>query len=301
MQEKGNSFRNTEMMSWMGFFSNMLDVSPEKIHLMNICTKKKNVIPLIEAHKRVMIFADERNKDLCEELWEAGLGDCKVWYGFGNAPGREVKETDIKSIVGMELTGPTVFFIVNEHTRESYRIGIKNENFSRGPIRYVGREIRAVIMSMLDVDRQDTICIVDGESIVIEAAIAAREGTIIAVEPDKGAESSMRENAVKFGVHNVEIVGELKEGTLDHLPTPRLAFIVASKRLEEEIALLLQKNDHMQFIIYTLELDVLASIKNIFDKFGIRNMDVIQISVSKTNKENMFVSQPAPWLISGEK
>jgi len=142
---------------------------------------------------------------------------------------------------------------------------------------------------------------VDGESIVIEAAIAAREGTIIAVEPDKGAESSMRENAVKFGVHNVEIVGELKEGTLDHLPTPRLAFIVASKRLEEEIALLLQKNDHMQFIIYTLELDVLASIKNIFDKFGIRNMDVIQISVSKTNKENMFVSQPAPWLISGEK
>ena len=29
-------------------------------------------------------------------------------------------------------------------------------------------------------------------------------------------------------------------------------------------------------------------------------MEVLQINVAKTNKDSMFVNQPAPWLITGE-
>lgn len=300
MKQDNNTFRNTEMLNWMGFFSEKLDVSPEKIHPMNLCGRKKNVIPLIESHKRVMIFADESHRDLCYELWEAGLGECKVYIGKGTAPGSDIVETDIQTIMGKEITEPTVLFVVNENTRESYRIGIKNENFSRGPIRYVGNEIRAVIMSLLDVDRQDTICIFSGESIVIEAAIAASEGTIIAVEPDGGCMRAMEENASKFGVHNVEIIGDLKEETWEALPVPRLAFIVADKHLEENIQAMLKKNPKMQFVIYTLELNTLSGIQPMFEKYGIGNMEVMQISVSKTNHNSMFVAQPSPWLITGE-
>lgn len=300
MSDNTNTFRNTEMLNWMGFFSEKMDVSPEKIHPMNICGKKKNVVPLIESHKRVMIFADESHKDLCYELWEAGLGACKVMIGTGTAPGSDILNTDIQSVMGREIEEPTVLFVTNENTRESYRIGIKNENFSRGPIRYVGNEIRAVIMSLLDVDRQDTICIVSGESIVIEAAIAASEGTIIAVEPDAGSMRAMEENAAKFGVHNVEIMEGVDEEAWKEIPVPRLAFIVADKHLEENIAALLQKNPHMQFVVYTLELDTLAGIKPLFEKYGISNMEVMQISVSKTNHNNVFIAQPSPWLITGE-
>lgn len=294
------TFRNTEMLNWMGFFSEKMEVSPEKIHPMNVCGKKKNVVPLIESHKRVMVFADESHKDLCYELWEAGLGECRVLIGTGTAPGSDIIDTDIKSVMGRDITEPTVLFVINENTRESYRIGIKNENFSRGPIRYVGNEIRAVIMSLLDVDRQDTICIFTGESIVIEAAIAASEGTIIAVEPDDGSMHAMEENAAKFGVHNVEIIGDLQVSTLANLPTPRLAFIVADKNLESNIQSMLSMNPKMQFVIYTLELDILANIKPLFEKYGIENMEVMQISVSKTNHNNMFVAQPSPWLITGD-
>jgi precorrin-6Y C5,15-methyltransferase (decarboxylating) len=55
----------------------------------------------------------------------------------------------------------------------------------------------------------------------------------------------------------------------------------------------------MQFVIYTLDLGILADTKIIFDKVGIKNMEAMQISVSKTNKDNIFVAQPAPWLITG--
>ena len=33
------------MLQWTGHFAEMMDISPEKIKLLNVCQKKKNVIP----------------------------------------------------------------------------------------------------------------------------------------------------------------------------------------------------------------------------------------------------------------
>lgn len=295
-----NVYNNGAMLAWTGHFAEMMDVSPEKLKLLNICQKKKNVIPSIESHKRVVIFADASHPNLCYEIWEAGLGECDVWYGTGIEPTNQIQTAKIKDMIGTEIKEPTVLFILNENTRESYKIGIKNENFSRGPIHYVGSEIRAVIMSLLHVDAQDVICIVSGESIAIEAAIVASEGTIIAVEGDKGSQMAMEANVEKFGVHNVEIIPDLSPSSVSSLPTPRLAFIVATKNLEQDIENLLAVNPKMQFVIYTLELDILAGIKELFRKYNIQNMEVLQITVSKLDSKNVFVTQPSPWLISGE-
>ncbi len=295
-----NVYTNGAMLNWTGYFAEMMDISPEKIKLLNICQKKKNVIPSIESHKRVLVFADASHKNLCYEIWEAGLGDCDVWYGTGTEPGGTINNAKIKDMINTEIKEPTVFFILNENTRESYKIGIKNENFSRGPVHYVGSEIRAVIMSLLHVDAQDVICIVSGESIAIEAAIVASEGTIIAVEHDKASQAAMEANVEKFGVHNIEIVPDMSPSSLSTLPTPRLAFIVATKNLEQHIQNLLALNPDMQFVIYTLELDILSGIKALFEKYHIRNMEVLQITVSKLDSKSVFVTQPSPWLISGE-
>ncbi len=109
----------------------------------------------------------------------------------------------------------------------------------------------------------------------------------------------MEENVDKFGVHNVQIIPDMSEDTLAAIPVPRLAFIVANHYLESDMERLLKINPNMQFVIYTLDLGILAQAKLIFDKLGIKNMEAIQISVSKTNKDNMFVTQPSPWLITG--
>ena len=176
---------------------------------------------------------------------------------------------------------------------------MKNEMFTKGSVHYVCNEIRAVIMSILGVDTHDTILALMAESIVIEAAITASEGQIIAVEPDTGSRRSMEENVEKFGVHNVQIIPDMSEESLSRIPVPRLAFIVANRYLESDIERLLKINPQMQFVIYTLDLGILAETKLIFDKFGIKNMEALQISVSKTNKDNVFVAQPAPWIITG--
>lgn len=293
-------FNTSEMLAWVANFADRMGVSPEKIKLLNICGKKKNVLPTIETHKRVMIFADESHPDLFYELWEGGYGEYDMWLGVGTSKEDVVKTRKIKDYMDRKITEPTVIFIINENTREASRYGIRNEFFSKGTVNYVGHEIRAVIMNMLSCDVGDTICIVSGESIVIEAAIEASEGTIIAVEPDERDMHSLQDNVSKFGVHNVEIIPSLTKENMEGIPKPRLAFIVASKRLEEEVKVLLEVNPNMQFIVYTLELDMLVSIKNIFEKYNIKNTEVLQISVSKSDKRSVMVAQPSPWMVSGE-
>ena len=233
-------YDSSEMLNWVGHFSDLMEVSPEKIKMLNICGKKKNVLPTIETHKRVMIFADESHADLFYELWEGGYGDYDMWIGRGSCGDDEVETCKVKEFMDKKIEEPLVIFIINENTREASRYGIRNEFFSRGSVNYVGHEIRAVIMNMLSCDVGDTICIVSGESIAIEAAITASEGTIIAVEPDERDMRSMQDNVSKFGVHNIEIISQVTEENMSKVPTPRLAFIVASKRLEEEIGVLLK-------------------------------------------------------------
>ncbi len=291
-------YETDDVLKWMGAFAKKMNVGPEKFKVLNICGKEKNVIPTIETHKRVLIFADKDHENLFYEFWEAGFGEYDVYYGEGIEVTDDVKTDKVKNLLKRKITCPTVILVVNENTRESYRIGIKNENFSKGPIHYVGNEIRAVIMSLLGIDEHDTAVIVSGESIVIEAAINASEGTIIAVEGTEAEKHSMEENADKFGVNNVKIISDLSAESLATVPVPRIAFIVAAKNLEEDIRNLLTVNADMQFVIYTLQLDILSDIKRIFKIYGLKDMEVIQITVSKTDKRSVFVTQPSPWLIS---
>ena len=46
--------------------------------------------------------------------------------------------------------------------------------------------------------------------------------------------------------------------------------------------------------------DILTDIKNIFDKYGINKTSAVQISISKTDKKGLLITEPSPWIVSGE-
>ena len=62
-------YTTEDILNWMGYFSSKMEVSPEKIKLFDICGKMKNVIPFVETHKRVLVFADETHEDLFYDFW----------------------------------------------------------------------------------------------------------------------------------------------------------------------------------------------------------------------------------------
>ena len=94
---------------------------------------------------------------------------------------------------------------------------------------------------------------------------------------------------------------DVKPELYESFYTPRLAFIVATRRnIESDIINFLKINPKMKFVIYTLELDILADIKYLLNKYGVEVTEVMQISVAKTNSNSEFIAQPTPWIISAE-
>ena len=300
MMNSKSSFTNQNILAWLQYFSQKAGLDIEKIKIIDISKKKKNLIPTIETHKRVLVFADSGNPNFFFDLWEYGLGECDIWFKTGLEPEGNVNICKLSDMIDKEITEPSVMLIFNPNARSSYKIGMKNDNFSQGSVRYVVSEIRSIIINKLHLDDQDTICIISGESIAVESAMIASEGEIIAVEYNKHDRFSMEENVTKFGLSNVTIVNDTSRASMKEVPVPSLSFIVATSRFEEEVQNLLKLNPQMKFVVYTLELDILSTILDVFKKYDITRTEVIQIAMSKLNNQNVFEAKPAPWIISGE-
>lgn len=302
MSKNASIFTNENVLSWLQYYSNRAGLEIEQIKLIDISKKKKNLIASIETHKRVLVLADNDHPNFFFKLWESGLGDCDLWFKTGLSPSTEskIKICKISDMIDTELTEPAAMLIINPHARSSYKMGIRNDNFSPGSVRYVASEIRAIIINKLHLDDQDTICIISGESIAIESAIIASEGDIIAVEYRKSDRESLEENITKFGLHNVTIIDNTDKSSMKGLPIPTLSFIVATERFEEEVKNLLRLNPDMKFVVYTLELNILSSIIEVLKKYNLKQTELIQISMSKLNNKNVFEAKPAPWILSAD-
>ena len=149
------------------------------------------------------------------------------------------------------------------------------------------------------VDTQDDICVISGESIAIEAALIAAEGTVVAVEYNGADRDTMEDNVEHFGLQNVIIVDHVDEDSMKECPVPSLVFMVASASMEKELAYLTKINPQIRVVIYTLDFKVAATAAEILDKYGVTDVDTIQISVSRLGSNNAFKQQPSPWIITG--
>ena len=82
-------------------------------------------------------------------------------------------------------------------------------------------------------------------------------------------------------------------------PVPSTVFMVASASMNQELEYFVKKNPNVHVVIYTLDFQVAAGAAAILEKFGIGDVDTIQIAVSRLGSNHAFKQQPAPWIITG--
>lgn len=292
-------FNNSHILAWLQYFSDQTQVDLEKVKLLDITRKNKNLIPTVESHSAVLVFTEAGHPDIFYRMWEAGLGECDVVYNEGSDPSGPILRSQIKDMINRGINASAGMLILNPNARSTYKVGMRNSSFSRGSIHYVGSEIRAVILNKMHLSLGDTVCVVSGESIAVESAMLAPEGTVIAVEYSQADRKTMEENAHQFGLNNIAIVDHVDDAALADLPVPTLAFLVASASLEQELDCLLRRNPHMEFVVYTLDFRTAAALPALFEQRGIGETEVIQIAVSKLTGKNTFEAEPAPWIVSG--
>ena len=293
-------FTNETILSWLTYFAKNTPVDLEKVKMIDITRKNKNVIPTVESHRATLVFTEAGNEDIFYKMWNAGLGECEVWYNEGSEPVGEIKHDALSNMINRGINASAGMLIINENARNTYKVGLANESFRRGSVHYVGSEIRAVILNKMRVGRTDDLVVISGESIAIEAAIAAIEGSVTAVEYDRADRATMEENIDHFGLSNVHVVDHVDEATFADLPVPQLVFMVVSASMEQELEVLTKRNPQIAVVIYTLDFKVAAGIEQVFEKYGIRDMEMLQIQVSKLGSKNSMITEPAPWIITGK-
>lgn len=293
-------FSNSHILAWLQYFSEHTQVDLEKVKILDITRKNKNLIPTVESHSAVLVFTEAGHPDIFYRMWDAGLGECEVWYNEGSEPSGPILHKPLREMINRGINASAGMLILNPTARSTYKIGMRNSSFSRGSIHYVGSEIRSVILNKMHLAQGDTVCIISGESIAVESAILAPEGTVIAVEYNQNDRNTMEENAHQFGLNNIAIIDHVDDESLRNLPVPSLTMLVASASMEQEIECLLRRNPHMEFVIYTLDFPCAASLPALFERYGIGETEVIQIAVSRLNSKHQLVAEPAPWLISGK-
>ena len=297
---ENNLFTNAHILAWLQYFSDHSEVDLERVKILDITRKNKNLIPTVESHRSVLVFTEAGHPDIFYRMYNAGLGECTVIYNEGSEPEGPIKESKVYDMLDRGINASAGMLILNPKARSTFKFGMSNQSFAYGSVRYVGSEIRAVILSKMQIDMQKNICVISGESIAVEAANLAAEGTVIAVEYNHRDRKTLEDNVSQFGLNNVTIVDHVDEETMAGLPVPDVTMLVASASMEQEMECLLKLNPNMEFVVYTLDFHVAAGMPALCSSLGIHDVDIIQLSVSKLNSKNAFDQQPAPWIITGK-
>lgn len=291
-------FTNEVILSWLQYYAKNTNLDLEHVKMIDITKKNKNVIPTVEKHKTTMVFTNAGIDDIFYRLWNAGLGECEVWYNEGSDPSGEILNQKVKDMIDRGINASAGMLIINPNARNTTKIGLSNEMFQRGSIRYVGSEIRSIILNKMAVAPQDDICVIGGASIAIEAALMAPEGTVIAVEYSSQDRETLEDNVAHFDLQNVITIDHVDGDTMKDCPVPSLVFMVASASTEQELSYFTKVNPDINVVIYTLDFKVAANIAGTLQEFGFKDIDTIQVSISKLGSNNTFKQEPAPWIIT---
>ncbi len=291
-------FTNDVILAWLQYYSKNTTIDLEHVKIIDITKKNKNVIPTVESHKTTLVFTNAGIDDIFYRLWNAGLGECEVWYNEGSDPSGEILHNNVKDMIDRGINASAGMLILNSNARNTAKIGLSNELLQRGSIQYVGSEIRSIILSKMAVAPQDDICVIGGESIAIEAALIAAEGSVIAVEYSRADRSTLEDNVAHFDLHNIKIIDHVDEKNMADCPVPSLVFLVASASTNQELAYLTKINPNINAVIYTLDFKTAATLPDTLRSLGLVDIDTIQVSVTKLGSNNTFKSAPAPWIIT---
>ena len=293
------TFTNEIIISWLQYYSRNTALDLQHVKILDITQKNKNVIPTVEAHKTTLVFSNAGIDDIFYRLWNAGLGECDIWYNEGSEPEGQILHSKAKDMINRGINASAGMLIINPNARNISRIGLANDSFRSGSVHYVGSEIRAIILNKMMVGAQDDICVIGGESIAIEAALIAVEGSVLAVEYKKADRDTLEDNVEHFGLQNVTIIDHVDEENMQGCPVPSLVFMVASASMEQELKYLSKLNPNLNVVIYTLDFKVAANIADILEPLGITDINTIQVSVSTLSSDHSFKQKMAPWIITG--
>lgn len=168
--------------------------------------------------------------------------------------------------------------------------GIPDERFERTEkVPITKEEVRAIQISKARLNRGSTVCDIGcgSGSITVEAGMQiGNSGKVFAIDRDRGAVDLTNRNLEKFGISNADVIlGDAKE-KIPGLPMADAIFIGGTGGDTREIVRLCETRlkGGARIVIGVILVETLASVLSALDTPDFSDVDVTQITISKSRK-----------------
>ena len=204
----------------------------EDAYLVSAHGRYVNLIGAIDTHAKTFTLLEGKNGVLkmCSDMETYGLGDLKVTVGC------DLGSKDEKLVVGKASEmkdkefGTLCAAIIENPSPSKRRMGIPDQEFTRGDAPMTKSEVRGLSVAKLRLDEDSVVYDVGAGtgSVTIEMAMAAHEGWVYAIEKEDAAADLIEENKIKFRTQNINVIRGLAPDAMKDLPAPTHAFIGGS-------------------------------------------------------------------------
>lgn len=283
----GYPVRSYPGISSVVYMASKIGVSWQDMELCSVHGRTQNILAKIRHHEKVFTLAGkcEEIHAICDQLIRYGMNqvevcvgenlsyeDEKIWRG---SPGECRKETFGNLLVAV--------FLHKKAPKAVLGFGIPDEAFIRGKVPMTKEEVRAISLSKLRLTKAAVVYDIGAGtgSVSVEAALAAEDGSVYAIEKKAEAADLIEKNAEKFGVANLSVVRGTAPDALDGLPVPTHAFIGGSSgNLKEIIAELMRRNPQVRIVINAISLETIAEMTELSKRY---EMEMVLATIAKTS------------------
>lgn len=243
--------------------------------------------------------------DICRILTDAGLGKTRVFVGERLSYDDErITEAAAEELTDTEFDKLAVMLVKAIPVPDKQIAGIDDNQFIRGKVPMTKQDVRASVMARMNITPGETIWDIGAGtgSVSVEMALAAKGGTVYAVEcVPEGCELILA-NREKFRTWNLTVVEGKAPEALQGLPVPDAVFIGGTRgNLGSILDVIYEANPEARICITAIALE---SLTNSLTELASRGLEisVTQISASRSRKlasYNMLTADNPIFIITG--
>lgn len=274
-----------------------LGVSLDETAVGSMHGRSCNVAAKLKTYGKLFLLTEgnESIVDICKELCYFGWGDARVAVGsslsykeeriaWGTVENPPVRGGEKLSVLYLELT---------ETCRKPLCVsqGIEDEDFVRGKVPMTKQEIRSVSLSKLALTDDAIVYDVGAGtgSVAVEAALAAENGIVYAIERNPEGISLIEENRRKFAVSNLKAIEGTAPEALFELPPPTHVFLGGSGgKFEDIVETVWTKNPFARIVVNAITVETLAEVSEYVKRHPKIQSDFVQIQSSRGRKAGNY-------------
>ena len=294
-----NTFPGISSLSYLCAKSN-IDIS--KVKILSFHGKEELLYHNIDSNEYTFIITSKAEgvKEICRKLISFGFFELDIILGENLSYDNErITIGTASDLLGMDISDLNCMIISNPDADKSIGFGLSDEVFARDKVPITKSEVRAIIMSKLDI-HPDSICYDIGAgsgSVTIEMSRLAYEGKVYAIEKNPLAVELIKKNIHNFSAENIELIHAKAPEGLDNILEADKIFIGGSGgELISIMEMIFTSKKNHTIVISAITMETISQITDIVKIAKQKGYDteITAVNVSKSKEVgpyNMMMAQ----------